>query len=62
MIYFIIFSIPVLGMIWYINFTFWLKNKDDPNKKLIAYRQHILGALLTFIILFLFMFTTLIIF
>lgn len=60
MIFFIIFSIPILGMLWYLNFTSWLKNKDDKNKKTIAYRQNTLGAVLTFLILFFFVLTILV--
>ncbi len=53
---YILFLIPILGTLWYLNFTSWLKIMNDPKKKRTAHQLNITGAILTFFILLIFMY------
>ena len=58
--YFLFLIVPILGALWYLNFTSWLKIMNDPKKKRTAHQLNINGAILTFFILLIFMYLILI--
>lgn len=49
MLYMLLLVVPLLGVLWFLNFTAFLKNLKNGNS---THNQNVLGAVLTFIFIF----------
>ncbi|MEH7380977.1 hypothetical protein V7138_10895 [Bacillus sp. JJ1533] len=54
MVFMLLFVIPILGVLWFINFTTFLKNLKHGKS---THNQDVLGPVLTFIFIFALMYS-----